>query len=275
MKVYHKSPQTLGINPTCLQNLSVPIGEGQRVKSRVNSSVMTVNQNNNFSLSNNNLFNQLENTSMRNTNSNQFSNNTGFNPMYPNNPTSINTELSFSLINNKEFQEMIEELRIQEVMYWDLEYLLRNIKLITMMEDTVYKFGEKQIDVISKNHKIDRTKNDYFNTCHRNSYRKMSEDIGYVEGFIINKSNPDGIIYHSWNINQDGEFIDHTLRNSSEYEYLGIVIPNDIVGQVVSSINEQEKRVAFLHLPILPFLEYIEVEQEYNNRNQKRGGTVN
>jgi hypothetical protein len=274
MKVYHKSPQTLGINPTCLQNLSVPIGEGQRVKSRVNSTVMTVNQNNNFSESNNNLFNQLENTSMRNTNSNQFSNNSGLNSMYSNNSTSVNTELLFSLINNKKFQKMIEELRIKEELSSDIETLNRNIKLKYMMEDTVYKFGEIQSDIISKNHKIVKTKKDYFNTCYRNSYRKMGEDIGYVEGFIINKSNPSGIIYHSWNINQDGEFIDYTFRNSSEYEYLGIVIPNEIVEKVITSIDKHENRKGYLHLPILPFLNYIEVEQEYSNRNHKRGGTV-
>lgn len=274
MKVYQKSPQTLGINPTCLQNLSVPIGESQRVKSRVNSTVMTVNQNNNFSVSNNNLFNQLENTSMRNPNSNQFSNNSGINTMYPNYPTSINTDLLFSLINNKKFQKMIEELRIKEELSSDIETLNRNIKLKYMMEDTVYQFGEKQSDVISKNHKIVKTIKDYFNTCYRNSYRKMGEDIGYVEGFIINKSNPSGIIYHSWNINQDGEFIDYTFRNSSEYEYLGIVIPNEIVEKVITSIDKHENRKGYLHLPILPFLNYIEVEQEYSNSNQKRGGTV-
>lgn len=211
---------------------------------------------------------------MRNTNSNQFSNNSGLNSMYSNNSTSIKTELSFSLINNKEFQEMIEELRIQENLSWDVETLIRNNKLITMMKDSVYELGEQQFDVISKYHNIDKTKNEYFNNCYRNSYRKMGEDIGYVEGLIINKSNPSGIIYHSWNINQDGEFIDYTLRNSSEYEYIGIVIPNEIVDQVVSSINVQEKRKAFIHLPIFPFLEFIEVEQKYSNRNHKRGGTV-
>lgn len=274
MKVYHKSPQTLGINPTCLQNLSVPIGEGQRVKSRVNSTVMTVNQNNNFSVSNNNLLNQLENTSMRNTNSNQFSHNSGINIMYPNYPTSINTELSFSLINNKEFQEMIEELRIREELSWELEYFNRNFELIRSLKETVFEYGVKQNDVISKHHEICKGDDHYFNNCFKNTYKKMTNKVGYVEGIIIQKSNPINKLYHSWNIDFDNEYVDFSLRNSSDYIYVGIVIPNEIVKSVVLSIHEQEKRKGYIHLPILPFLEFIEVELEYNNRNQKRGGTV-
>ena len=273
MKVYHKSPQTLGINPTCLQNLSVPIGEGQRVKSRVNSTVMTVNQNNNFSESNNNLFNQLENTSMRNTNSNQFSNNSGFNPMNSNIQTPTYPDLSFRLVNQKEISRLIDFLRVRKELSRDVEDRRININLMRLVEDDIYNYGN-MVSVTSIHHKIYKGDNETDNNVFKNTYNKINQRYEYVEGIVVSKLNPYDRFYHSWNLTPDGEHVDFTLRESDEFDYYGIVIPNDKVKQVVKSIKENVYKQGFLHLPILPFLVLKKIDVNFRNRNNKSGGTV-
>jgi hypothetical protein len=184
--------------------------------------------------------------------------------------SSKKSELSFFLINNKNLLKTVEKLRIQENLSWELEYQIRNIKLLNMLEDFINEHGVKQVDVLSKNRKINKVDNSYFNNSFRNSFKKMDDKNGYVEGYMIHKENPNYKIYHSWNITQDGEFIDFTSRVSSEFDYIGVVIPNDIVSMVVHSIDENENRKGFIHLPILPFLKYYVEGVRTIKQNKKR-----
>ena len=261
MKIYQKSPQTLGINPFFSTNSSVSTGESQRVTSRVNSSSINGVSDFNNVEPNNNISNQLENTSMRNSISN-------IQPSII--QTSSKYDLSVDIKGINELNSMIEFLRIKEDLSSDLEIRQRDFKLLRMLYDFVNEYGFQQYDVISKNHQINKIENSNLNNVYRNTYYKKSDKIGYVEGFLVSKENPNEMFYHSWNLSTEGEFIDFTLRESSEYVYKGIVIDNEIVKMVTQRIQEQENRKGYVHLPILPFLDF----QEVSKVNKKRGGTV-
>lgn len=57
----------------------------------------------------------------------------------------------------------------------------------------------------------------------------MGSEAGYVEGFVV------GLfpIIHAWNI-LDGDWIDCTLRDPSEYDYVGMKIPNAVLVSAIA-----------------------------------------
>lgn len=67
--------------------------------------------------------------------------------------------------------------------------------------------------------------------CWGNSSKMMLKGYGYVEGYVIHKEN--GIKYsHSWNVDSNGVHWDFTYDNPEDYEYFGIIIPDNIVWEV-------------------------------------------
>lgn len=67
--------------------------------------------------------------------------------------------------------------------------------------------------------------------CWVNSSKMMLKGYGYVEGYVINKKNGEKIS-HSWNVDNEGKHWDFTFDHPEEYEYFGIVIPDDIVWEI-------------------------------------------
>lgn len=67
--------------------------------------------------------------------------------------------------------------------------------------------------------------------CYYNSGTMMLKGFGYVEGYVIDKSQGNKI-GHSWNVDKNGNHIDFTYPNSDQFDYFGIIIPKDIVLEV-------------------------------------------
>ena len=109
------------------------------------------------------------------------------------------------------------------------------------------KHGQK---FIVKSGKIDRRKQKLGN-CYPNAAKKMMDGYGYVEGYCINK-NAGFKFGHAWNVDKDGTHLDFTLDNSEEFDYFGIVIPNDLVYKV-------GYRNGGVWYSVLPFIEEIEL----------------
>lgn len=67
--------------------------------------------------------------------------------------------------------------------------------------------------------------------CWVNSSKMMLKGYGYVEGYVIHKEMGHKMS-HSWNVDSNGAHWDFTYDNPEEYEYCGIIIPENIVWEV-------------------------------------------
>jgi hypothetical protein len=61
--------------------------------------------------------------------------------------------------------------------------------------------------------------------------KNMSKGYGYVEGVIVHKFTQ-MVLPWSWNVDKDGNHVDFTKDFTDDWDYYGIVIPNDIVYSV-------------------------------------------
>lgn len=97
--------------------------------------------------------------------------------------------------------------------------------LVIQKSEVILKRKGKFFDV--KYGKLGRRK---FKTgeCYPNSANLMSEGYGYVEGYTIDKKTKFKIA-HAWNIDKDGHHLDFTFKNAEDYDYFGVVIPQEIV----------------------------------------------
>ena len=70
------------------------------------------------------------------------------------------------------------------------------------------------------------------NQCYTNAGRNLHKGYGYVEGLCINKTT--GFTFsHAWNIDKEGNHLDFTIDDPETYDYLGIIIPDNIVYEVL------------------------------------------
>ncbi len=95
-------------------------------------------------------------------------------------------------------------------------------------------------------------------TCYSNAAKNMP-DYGYVEGYI-KKTKSDAVIAHSWNVDKEGNHYDFTLPNSGDYNYFGVILPDNLV----YSVGYNAGKVWFAVLPFIS-LELFE-EVVINNR---------
>lgn len=83
--------------------------------------------------------------------------------------------------------------------------------------------------------------------CYANAVDKMIHGFGYVEGFVRNKQSGQ-YIGHAWNIDKSGGHLDFTFRNTEDYEYFGLLIPEEVVWTV-------GERNGHLWYSVLPFVD--------------------
>lgn len=83
--------------------------------------------------------------------------------------------------------------------------------------------------------------------CYPNSVEKMREGFDYVEGFVKNKRTGQ-YISHAWNVDKSGTHQDFTLKKPEEYEYFGVLIPEEIVWMV-------GEKNGFIWFCVLPFVD--------------------
>lgn len=102
---------------------------------------------------------------------------------------------------------------------------IKEILLNELIVDRIQQIiDEKGKQVVVKNGKR-KLKLGY---CYYNSTKKMLHDgYGYVEGIVIDKKTGYRVA-HAWNIKND-EHIDFTIPNPDDYDYYGIIIPNNVV----------------------------------------------
>lgn len=251
MKVYQKSPQTLGINPFFSTNSSVSTGESQRVTSRVNSSSINGVSDFNNVEPNNNISNQMENTSMRNSNSNI--------------EIVTNPELTFKIVTGKKFDFIKEQMEMNFDRCSDIEIHSLSRKRLVMTKNIIDQYGSTVNEVTFMNHKKRNCKDITKDTIFKKSYSKVRDRFMYMEGYITHKDDPNHRIYHSWNLSPEGEHLDFSLPDSQDYTYTGMLIPNDIVIKVVEKLGKK-------YLSILPFLTVTKVKNV--NNNLSKGGIV-
>jgi len=67
--------------------------------------------------------------------------------------------------------------------------------------------------------------------CWVNSSKMMLKGYGYVEGYVIDKRSGKRIS-HSWNVDSEGKHWDFTYDHPDNYEYFGIIIPEEVVWEV-------------------------------------------
>jgi hypothetical protein len=89
--------------------------------------------------------------------------------------------------------------------------------------------------------------------CYGNAARKMvDKGLYYVEGYIKHKIS--GIkICHAWNAISENEHIDFTLNDAENYNYFGIILPQDIVYKV----GMENGHIWYV---VLPFVKYVAEE---------------
>lgn len=62
--------------------------------------------------------------------------------------------------------------------------------------------------------------------CFRNSALLcVNKGLDYYEGFALHRERPWFPFLHAWNVDAAGRFVDVTLLNPEEYDYLGIRFP--------------------------------------------------
>lgn len=94
--------------------------------------------------------------------------------------------------------------------------------------------------------------------CWGNSSKMMLKGYGYVEGYVIHKET--GLkVSHSWNVDSSGTHLDFTYDNPGDYEYFGIIIPNNIVLEV-------GRKNGGMWFCVLPFIDdFTLIPQEKSN----------
>jgi hypothetical protein len=102
---------------------------------------------------------------------------------------------------------------------------------------------------VVKKGKIDRRKL-RMGRCYSNSVQMMEKGYGYVEGYVMTKDCK--IVSHSWNVDKEGNHWDFTYKDTEQYEYYGVNIPEKVVWEV----GEKNGHIWF---SVLPF-----VDEDFN-----------
>ena len=127
-------------------------------------------------------------------------------------------------------------MRLNELILWESKLVLK-------------KRGQKYNVVSGKGDK--RTLK--IGHCFANSVQKMRGGFGYVEGFVRNKQTGQ-YIGHAWNIDKSGNHMDFTFKNTDEFEYFSVIVPEEVVW----SVGERNGHIWYC---VLPF-----IDSEFNYR---------
>lgn len=82
--------------------------------------------------------------------------------------------------------------------------------------------------------------------CYANCAIMMLKGLGYVEGYVKNKQTG-SYIGHAWNVNDSGDHLDFTFKITNEYDYFGVLIPDEVVW----SVGERNGHIWYCVLPFV------------------------
>lgn len=120
-------------------------------------------------------------------------------------------------------------LRLTELILWESRSILK-------------KRGQKFNVALGKSDK--RTFK--LGSCYANAVKKMKFGFDYVEGFAKNKRTGQ-YIGHAWNIDKNGNHLDFTFTDPENYEYFGVVVPEETVW----TVGERNGHIWFCVLPFI------------------------
>ena len=67
--------------------------------------------------------------------------------------------------------------------------------------------------------------------CYGNAHTRVEQGYEYIEGIIRHRSS--GVeISHAWNLAVSGLYIDFTIMETEQYEYVGVALPHSLRFQV-------------------------------------------
>jgi hypothetical protein len=159
------------------------------------------------------------------------------------------------LSNDTEYNELKESIINNVTGYISHDTMLFVKELLQqIVTDKVLKVGHK-CNVTYKGKKGSVKDYQSYQVCGNN----MGNGYGYVEGIIVHK-NYKLIQPWSWNIDSEGNHVDFTKDFSEDWEYYGIVIPNNLVYEI-------GYRNGGLWYSVLPFIE-IENEKEIEYKSE-------
>ena len=130
--------------------------------------------------------------------------------------------MKLCLLNDIDYERRFEELN--------------QLRLLGKDEDAKLKYSLPILKKLGSSYMVNlpskKTLFRKIGSCYGNAFRlMMDKGYQYVEGYVSLKGQEQKFS-HAWNIDENGRHVDFTLRNSQEFEYFGIVIPNSLVHDV-------------------------------------------
>jgi hypothetical protein len=78
--------------------------------------------------------------------------------------------------------------------------------------------------------------------CYYNAVRMMKYDYDYAEGYIV-MMGTNIKISHAWNVDPQGNHIDFTIPDSELFDYFGVIVPGDILIDIICDNNNTPSSV--------------------------------
>lgn len=147
--------------------------------------------------------------------------------------------MNIKLLNDAEYQIRFSQIDFLQSIGRD-----NSIK-VKYSEEILNQFG-KQFDVFPPPKKSNKMK---IGSCYRNALNKLEAGYQYVEGIITHKKSRIKIS-HAWNIDRDGRHFDFTILETHEYNYKGIILPED----VLTMVGFKNGGIRYCSLPYLEIL---------------------
>ena len=159
------------------------------------------------------------------------------------------------LSNDNEYNERKESIINNSTGFVSHDTMLFVRELLQqIVTDKVMKIGNK-CNVTFKGRKGRRKEYQSYGVCGE----KMGKGYGYVEGIVVHK-NYKLIQPWSWNVDSEGNHVEFTKDFSKDWDYYGIVIPNNLVYDIGF-------RNGGLWYSVLPFIE-IENENQIKHKSE-------